>query len=248
LLQNGFKFTGHHTEVALHAYAAADRILIDIEDHCGGLPPGLAETMFKPFVQGGTDRSGLGLGLSIAQRSIEAMNGALCVHDVPGSGCTFTIDLPRYAARQQANPIEESPGKDRRRTVPQVRMPRILVVDDSDSRRLIADALMRHGYEVAVCAEGNEALKLQKHSPFDVMITDIFMPEKDGIETIRAFRKSHPQTRIIAMSGASVNRVDYLQLSMELGAGKVLRKPFDWAELNAALMEVLRLAEDEVIP
>ncbi len=95
LLQNAFKFTAHHTEVSLSAYAAGDRILIDVKDQCGGLPPGAPEKMFKPFTQGGKDKSGLGLGLSIARRSVEANNGTLSVRDVPGTGCVFTIDLPR---------------------------------------------------------------------------------------------------------------------------------------------------------
>ncbi|WP_407353196.1 sensor histidine kinase [Luteimonas sp. R10] len=96
LLQNAFKFTRPRSEVILNAYALADRILIDVQDHCGGLPPGLAEDMFKSFTQGAEDRSGLGLGLSISRRSVEANNGVLSVRDVAGSGCVFTIDLPRH--------------------------------------------------------------------------------------------------------------------------------------------------------
>jgi signal transduction histidine kinase len=97
LLHNAFKFTARQTEVSLSAYAAADRIRIDVEDNCGGLPPGDVETMFLPFTQSGTDRSGLGLGLSISRRSVEANQGVLSVRDVPGTGCVFTIDLPRHA-------------------------------------------------------------------------------------------------------------------------------------------------------
>lgn len=96
LLQNAFKFTHPHSEVTLNAYALADRILIDVQDHCGGLPPGLAEEMFRPFTQGAKDRTGLGLGLSIARRSVEANSGVLSVRDLPGLGCVFTIDLPRH--------------------------------------------------------------------------------------------------------------------------------------------------------
>jgi len=97
LLQNAFKFTRPHSEVTLDTYAVSDRILIDVKDHCGGLPPGNAERMFLPFTQNGEDRTGLGLGLSIARRSVEANNGTLSVRDVPGTGCVFTISLPRYA-------------------------------------------------------------------------------------------------------------------------------------------------------
>lgn len=95
LLQNGFKFTRPNTEVLLSAYAVGDRIRIEIEDHCGGLPFG-ADNMFLPFKQRGEDRSGLGLGLTICRRSVEANNGVLGVRDIAGSGCVFTIDLPRH--------------------------------------------------------------------------------------------------------------------------------------------------------
>jgi signal transduction histidine kinase len=96
LLQNAFKFTHHHTEGTLNAYAIADRVLIDVKDHCGGLPPGDAERMFVPFTQNAVDKSGLGLGLSIARRAVESNNGTLSVRDIPGTGCVFTISLPRY--------------------------------------------------------------------------------------------------------------------------------------------------------
>jgi len=95
LLQNAFKFTRRNTEVVLSAYAAGDRIRIEVEDHCGGLPVG-TENLFLPFKQRGEDRSGLGLGLTICRRSVEANSGALGVRDIAGSGCVFTIELPRH--------------------------------------------------------------------------------------------------------------------------------------------------------
>ena len=97
LLQNAFKFTEPHTEVALQVRAAGNRVLIEVEDRCGGLHPGDPELLFQPFVQDGADRSGVGLGLSICKRSVEANNGVLKVRDLPGKGCVFTIDLPRHA-------------------------------------------------------------------------------------------------------------------------------------------------------
>jgi len=97
LLQNAFKFTELHTEVVLRVRAAGNRILIEVEDRCGGLHPGDQESMFQPFSQGAADRSGIGLGLSICRRSVEANDGVLSVRDLPGTGCVFTIDLPRHA-------------------------------------------------------------------------------------------------------------------------------------------------------
>jgi len=100
LLQNAFKFTKPQTEVILSAYAASDRILIEVADRCGGLPWSDPEKVFVPFVQGGTDKRGLGLGLSISRRSVEANGGALRVRDRPGVGCVFTIDLPRHSIQE----------------------------------------------------------------------------------------------------------------------------------------------------
>ena len=97
LLQNAFKFTEENTEVSLNVHATDDRILIDVEDKCGGLPPGDAEKMFLLPTPHGTDKSGLGLGLSICRRSVEANSGVLSVRNVPGTGCVFTIELPRHA-------------------------------------------------------------------------------------------------------------------------------------------------------
>ncbi len=108
LLQNAFKFTHPHSEVSLHAYALADRILIDVQDHCGGLPPGFAEDMFRSFTQAAEDRSGLGLGLSIARRSVEANNGILSVRNLPGTGCVFTIDLPRHSMVEATPPLPQA--------------------------------------------------------------------------------------------------------------------------------------------
>ena len=97
ILQNAFKFTRPSTEVTLKAYAIGERIFIDVQDHCGGLRPGEAEKMFSPFSQRSSDKSGLGLGLTIARQSVEADGGNLSVENMDGIGCVFTISLPRHA-------------------------------------------------------------------------------------------------------------------------------------------------------
>jgi signal transduction histidine kinase len=95
LLQNAFKFSRAKGEVTLATRATADRVFIDVSDECGGLPPGKAEELFRPFTRRSTDSSGLGLGLAIALSAARANSGDLHVRDVPGKGCVFTIDLPR---------------------------------------------------------------------------------------------------------------------------------------------------------
>jgi signal transduction histidine kinase len=103
LLQNAFKFTRPGTEVVLRAYAKGRRILIEVEDHGEGLREEDAERLFLPFQQAGEDQTGLGLGLAIARRSVDAHGGILRVRTKPESGCIFTIDLPRQAMPEAAS-------------------------------------------------------------------------------------------------------------------------------------------------
>lgn len=111
LLQNAFKFTDPGGEVSLSAYAVAGRVIIDVEDNGPGLPPE-TEKMFQPFTQGSEDHSGLGLGLAISRKGVEANGGLLTVVSTPGRGCVFTIDLPRHDLSKLIEPQPVSPSSD----------------------------------------------------------------------------------------------------------------------------------------
>jgi signal transduction histidine kinase len=95
LIENAFKFSRPGGTVRLCTRATAARVVIDVSDECGGLPLGKVEQLCRPFARGSSDRAGLGLGLSIALAATRANSGELHVRDLPGSGCVFTIDLPR---------------------------------------------------------------------------------------------------------------------------------------------------------
>jgi signal transduction histidine kinase len=100
LLQNAFKFSrgGGHVVLRTDTTAVEGHVLIEVEDECGGLPPGQAEDLFRPFEQRGTNRSGLGVGLAIARESVETNGGLIRARSLPGKGCVFTIELPLIAA------------------------------------------------------------------------------------------------------------------------------------------------------
>jgi hypothetical protein len=98
LLQNAFTHTPAYGTVVLRAQARSQRLLVEIEDECGGIPEGTGD-LFQPFGERrGTDRSGLGLGLSIARKAVRAHNGDILVRNMPGKGCVFAIDVPLAAA------------------------------------------------------------------------------------------------------------------------------------------------------
>ena len=123
-------------------------------------------------------------------------------------------------------------------------MPSVLVIDDdSDVRALVAYQLQAAGYEVRAAAHGAEGLALQRESPADVIVTDIFMPEKEGIETIRELKELSPRVRIIVMSGGGSLRPgrrrftthDVGVVARELGVTAVLQKPFETEELLSSV-------------
>ena len=94
LIGNAIKFTAHGGTVLIRGTRDDDQVLVEIDDSCGGLPPGSPDDLFQPYVQRGTDRSGLGLGLAIVKQAVEVHGGTIAVANRPGGGCTFAIRLP----------------------------------------------------------------------------------------------------------------------------------------------------------
>jgi DNA-binding response OmpR family regulator len=118
-------------------------------------------------------------------------------------------------------------------------MARILVIDDDpDTRAMLEQILKAAGHEVILAADGREGLERYRASPADLVITDIYMPKQDGLETIREFRKHFPEVSIIAMSGRAL-AVTMLSIARDLGAVAVLHKPFAADELIAAVAKAL---------
>jgi CheY-like chemotaxis protein len=118
---------------------------------------------------------------------------------------------------------------------------RILVIDDdADVRRALRRILETEGYEVLEAANGKEGVRLFGESPCDAVITDLYMPEKEGLETIRELRQTHPELKILVITGAAPGSVfDLRQHATMLGANRALSKPFSRGEVLQALAEVL---------
>jgi DNA-binding response OmpR family regulator len=125
-------------------------------------------------------------------------------------------------------------------------MARILLLEDSeDFRCLLQTRLEMEGFEVAAASSGADALRLMARAPADVILTDLFMPEKDGLETIVEMRARYPNTAIVAMSGwQSRKGVDYLTVARDIGAAHTVRKPFDLAEVVQVLRQLVSRAAE----
>jgi DNA-binding NtrC family response regulator len=120
-------------------------------------------------------------------------------------------------------------------------MARILLVDDDDHvRRPVQMNLTRTGHQVVEARNGREAMDIYRREQFDVVITDLIMPEQEGLETIQQLKKHNPAVRVIAISGGGrLSANNYLQLAERLGAQRTLAKPFTTEELVKAIADVM---------
>jgi CheY-like chemotaxis protein/signal transduction histidine kinase len=211
LVQNALKFTQPGTIVKLGASATTDRVLISVQDECGGLPPGKAESLLEPFIQRSHDRSGLGLGLAICMKAAKAMAGELRIRDLPGEGCVFTLDLPKqpppptsifdHSRRPEDGPAGRSGAALRGAGSSAIAL---LVDDEPQVAAAHARLLRRPGLHLEVCASPGRALdRIVAGERFDVVICDCRMRGLDGVELFRRARLVWPglDARIIFLSG-----------------------------------------------
>ena len=147
-------------------------------------------------------------------------DGSVTVHSQPGEGTVVRFAHVR-------GPV---------RPTPTLIMARILLIDDDDSVRTMLRLTLAHfGHTVIEARNGKEGLELFQHANADLVITDIVMPEKEGLEVLMELRKRQPPVKIIAISGWR----DYLHVAKLMGAAKVLAKPFSTNVLIAAIDELL---------
>jgi CheY-like chemotaxis protein len=169
------------------------------------------------------------LGLAVARGIMETHDGSVTVYSQPGEGTVFDLchddQLQRVAHVHR--PFHPAPT---------LTMARILLIDDDDTvRTMLRLTLVHFGHTVIEARDGKEGLELFQNTDVDLLITDIVMPEKEGLEVLMELRKRLPPVKIIAISGG-----DYLQMAKLMGAAKVLAKPFSSSVLIEAIDELLR--------
>ena len=124
----------------------------------------------------------------------------------------------------------------------------ILIIDDEPQiRSMLKLMLERDGYEVAEAPDGIEGIRIYRQNPADLIITDLIMPNKDGIGVIIDLKKEFPNVKIIAMSGGGLNKPEgYLKGAKKLGAACTLTKPIDRGEMLRAIKDVLKSPSSQI--
>jgi CheY-like chemotaxis protein len=124
----------------------------------------------------------------------------------------------------------------------------ILIIDDEPQiRSMLKLMLERDGYDVAEAPDGIEGIRIYRQNPADLIITDLIMPNKDGIGVIIDLKKEFPNVKIIAMSGGGLNKPEgYLKGAKKLGAACTLTKPIDRGEMLRAIKDVLKSPSSQI--
>ncbi len=120
-------------------------------------------------------------------------------------------------------------------------MARILIVDDeSQIRKMLRQMFEREGFEVSVASNGMQGIKAYRENPADLIITDIIMPVKEGVEMIMELKKDFPDAKIIAISGGRrIGPDEYLKIAERIGVNRTFKKPLEREELLKAVKEIL---------
>ncbi len=213
--------------------APGDYVLLAVHDSGIGMTAETVKHIFDPFFTSQGEEKGTGLGLAMVHGIVEQSNGQILVYSEPGLGTSFKIFLPRTGIR---------PGTAEHR-VPQ-RSPqgreRVLIAEDELSvQRLTRKILERQGYQVLVASDGAEALELAEATEhaIDLLVTDVIMPRMGGRELADRIATSHPEARILFVSGYS-NQAISRQGILEPGFA-FLEKPFTADSLADKVREVL---------
>jgi len=240
LLNNAVKFTekGSVTLKANFVDGAEPKLHVEIVDTGIGLSREAITKLFSAFSQADASISrkygGSGLGLSITKSLVELMGGKIGVNSEEGKGSTFWFDLPYAAAVEGANEVFEVERETAEMELPPLK---ILVVEDNlVNQDIVATLLKRKNHKVTLAGDGEEAIKLVKAEAFDLILMDVNMPRKNGLDTTREIRAMGKKYRKIPIIGLTANIMeDFVKKYHDAGMVGYIAKPFAPKKLYATI-------------
>jgi len=223
-----------------------DRLRITVADNGPGIPMQLLDKIFDPFFTTKGPGRGTGLGLSICYSIMEEHKGKIWVESQVGKGARFILELPVVSSLNA--PAEETDNGAEREPDPNAPPRRLLIVDDEPGIvEVLKEVLTKRGHHVDTASNGAEALSRIASQHYDLIISDLCMPDVGGEKLFAAIREKHPQLqdRIIFVTGDTVSRASRRFLD-ESGA-RWLSKPFNIAAIEQIVDLQLRVEVVETI-
>ena len=233
LVGNGLKFT-ERGGVSLVSSWRDGVLRVDVKDTGIGMPLDVQQRLFRPFEQADASYTrrfgGSGLGLTISRHLVSLLKGTIALSSTVGTGSTFVVTLP-------FTPCDAPPVTAPERTHSRGGNPHVLVVEDNEINLHVAlSMLARAGCTCVATRDGVEALSALEREPFDLVLMDCHMPNKDGFETTRELRARHgavAQTWVVAVTASALS--DELRQCREAGMDDVVTKPLTLTALHQAL-------------
>lgn len=249
LLSNAFKFTPEYGKVSVVVWREGDLLQIEVSDTGKGIDPEALAYIFEPFYQAESDvyHIGTGVGLALVKQIMDAIDGKITVESAQGKGTTFYISVPIHNYCQQplsdemeynqpflpegTEPLEDSAPEDSRCHL-------LIVEDNRDIAAYIGSQLANH-YAISYAVNGLEGLEKAQELVPDLIITDLMMPEMDGLELCRQVRKNEIISHIpIIVVTAKISEEERIK-GIEAGADAYLAKPFNSDELRTRVEKLL---------
>lgn len=258
LLSNAFKYTPDGKSITLEIDERPDYVLFSVKDEGRGIPKDKRSTLFERFSShniSGNDMAGTGIGLNLVKDLVDLHRGFIEVQSEVGHGSTFTVLLRRgyehfdndvelvIDDNSQVKTIEESALEGIELQAESRTKKQILVVDDNEDMRSFLSTILQNEYDIVTAKDGAEALKVFKKEAPDLVISDLMMPNLNGIELTKRL-KSQPDTSyipIVLLTAKSAIE-DRLE-AMEYGADDYVTKPFEPEYLRARVRNILRQRE-----
>ena len=240
LLKNAIKFTPPGGCVGIRCRRTDDHVIAEVNDSGEGIDPEVLPRLFNAFEQGGRQTTrqfgGLGLGLTISKAIVDMHGGTLTAHSQgKGKGATFAVRLPLLPA-EVAMPAAPSTPQTLAPAAPARPLRILLVEDHGDTARIMKRLLSAEGHEVKVAADVATALKLALSGPFDLLLSDLGLPDGSGLDLMRAIRAKGLNLPGIALSG--YGQEQDVQQGRDAGFAAHLVKPVSLAKLDEAIARV----------
>jgi PAS domain S-box-containing protein len=230
LLNNALDAMPEGGSIEVKTTAEDKTISIDIRDTGGGIPEEIRNRIFDPFFTTKGVQS-TGLGMSISYGIISRHKGTIAVKSAEGKGTTFTIKLPVVAKPLEKREIIKSVPLQKRRA-------RILVVEDEDEvRQLLSDILASEGHEVEAAANGREGIEVFSQNTFDLVFSDLGMPDMSGWEVADEIKSINSQVPVILVTGWNVE-IHNSEKSTD-SVDKIIQKPFEVKQVLRTVQEVM---------